>query len=218
MIGQRLITKQTGEAGKPCNAVYICEKLYIRREYYLAILMDRTTQGPMIVASAQGGVDIETVAAENPEAIFTLPVNIADGLAREDAVGLAKKMDFSPQCVEEAADTIEKLYQIFTERDATQIEINPLAESSDHHVVAMDAKFGFDDNAEFRQEEVFSWRDRSQENPDEVKAAEFGLNFIKLDVLQPTNDGILTLGINWMSCKWCWSCNGNYGYHQTQWW
>jgi succinyl-CoA synthetase beta subunit len=185
MIGQRLITKQTGEAGKPCNAVYICEKLYIRREYYLAILMDRTTQGPMIVASAQGGVDIETVAAENPEAIITLPVNIADGLAREDAVELAKKMDFSPQCVEEAADTIEKLYQIFTERDATQIEINPLAESSDHHVVAMDAKFGFDDNAEFRQEEVFSWRDRTQENPDEVKAAEFGLNFIKLDVLQP---------------------------------
>ena len=182
MIGQKLITKQTGSAGKPCNAVYICEKLYIRREYYLAILMDRTTQGPMIVASSQGGVDIETVAAESPEAIITLPVNIADGLAREDAVGLAKKMDFGPHCVEAAADTIEKLYQIFTERDATQIEINPLAESNDHHIVAMDAKFGFDDNAEFRQEEVFSWRDRSQENPDEVKAAEFGLNFIKLDV------------------------------------
>jgi len=83
--------------------------------------------------------------------------------------------------VEEAADTIMKLYQIFSERDATQIEINPLAESSDHRVLAMDAKFGFDDNAEFRQKEVFSWRDRSQENPDEVKAAEFGLNFIKLD-------------------------------------
>lgn len=182
MIGQKLITKQTGSAGKPCNAVYVCEKLYIRREYYLAILMDRTTQGPMIVASSQGGVDIETVAAETPEAILTLPVNIADGLAREDAVALAKRMDFSPQCVEEAATTIEKLYQIFVERDATQIEINPLAESSDHRVLAMDAKFGFDDNAEFRQQEVFSWRDRSQENADEVKAAEFGLNFIKLDV------------------------------------
>jgi succinyl-CoA synthetase beta subunit len=187
MIGQKLVTKQTGSAGKPCNAVYICEKLYIRREYYLAILMDRTTQGPMIVASSQGGVDIETVAAESPEAIITLPVNIADGLAREDAVGLAKKMDFGSHCVEAAADTIEKLYQIFTERDATQIEINPLAESNDHQVVAMDAKFGFDDNAEFRQEEVFSWRDRSQENPDEVKAAEFGLNFIKLDV-SPSKD------------------------------
>jgi succinyl-CoA synthetase beta subunit len=189
MIGQKLITKQTGAAGKPCNAVYICEKLYIRREYYLAILMDRSTKGPMIVASSQGGVDIETVAAESPEAILTLPVNIAEGLTREAALGLAKRMDFSPQCVEKAADTIEKLYQIFVERDATQIEINPLAESSDHDVVAMDAKFTFDDNAEFRQEEVFSWRDRSQENPDEVKAAEFGLNFIKLDVLSENHGG-----------------------------
>jgi succinyl-CoA synthetase beta subunit len=182
MIGQKLVTKQTGPAGKICNAVYICEKKYIRREYYLAILMDRATQGPMIVGSSQGGVDIETVAAESPEAILTLPVSIADGLSREAALEFAKKLEFAPRCLEEAADTILKLYQIFVERDATQIEINPLAESSDHKVLAMDAKFGFDDNAEFRQEEVFSWRDRSQENADEVKAAEFGLNFIKLDV------------------------------------
>jgi succinyl-CoA synthetase beta subunit len=182
MIGQKLVTKQTGADGKICNAVYICERKFIRREYYLAILMDRGTQGPMIVGSSQGGVDIETVAAESPEAILTLPVNIEDGLSRDTALEFAKKMDFAPQCVEEAADAITKLYQIFSERDATQIEINPLAESSDHRVLAMDAKFGFDDNAEFRQKEVFSWRDRSQENPDEVKAAEFGLNFIKLDV------------------------------------
>jgi len=191
MIGQKLITKQTGAAGKPCNAVYICEKLYIRREYYLAILMDRVTQGPIIVASSQGGVDIETVAAENPSAILTLPVNIIDGLSREDALDLAHRMEFSPQCVEEAADTICKLYQIFVERDATQIEINPVAESSDHRVVAMDAKFGFDDNAEFRQPEVYSWRDRSQENPDELTAAEHGLNFIKLDVLPQNHTSCL---------------------------
>jgi len=191
MIGQKLITKQTGAAGKPCNAVYICEKLYIRREYYLAILMDRVTQGPIIVASSQGGVDIETVAAENPSAILTLPVNIVDGLSREDALDLARRMEFSPQCVEEAADTICKLYQIFVERDATQIEINPVAESSDHRVVAMDAKFGFDDNAEFRQPEVYSWRDRSQENPDELTAAEHGLNFIKLDVLPQNHTSCL---------------------------
>src|SRR5436305_8041217 len=102
MIGQKLITKQTGAAGKPCNAVYICEKLYIRREYYLAILMDRATQGPMIVASSQGGVDIETVAAESPEAILTLPVNIADGIQRDDAMGLVKKLGFAKDCEEEA--------------------------------------------------------------------------------------------------------------------
>jgi succinyl-CoA synthetase beta subunit len=184
MIGQKLVTKQTGAAGKICNAVYICERKFIRREYYLAILMDRGTQGPIIVGSSQGGVDIETVAAESPEAILTLPVNIEEGLSRDAALAFAKQMDFAPQCVEEAADTIVKLYQIFSERDATQIEINPLAESSDHRILAMDAKFGFDDNAEFRQKEVFEWRDRSQENPDEVKAAEFGLNFIKLDVFR----------------------------------
>jgi succinyl-CoA synthetase beta subunit len=213
MIGQKLVTKQTGAAGKICNAVYICERKFIRREYYLAILMDRGTQGPMIVGSSQGGVDIETVAAESPEAILTLPVNIEDGLSKGTALKFAKKMDFAPQCVEEAADTIMKLYQIFSERDATQIEINPLAESSDHRVLAMDAKFGFDDNAEFRQKEVFSWRDRSQENPDEVKAAEFGLNFIKLDVRRCQD--MLMLGNDWMSCQWCRSCNGNDGYHQT---
>jgi succinyl-CoA synthetase beta subunit len=212
MIGQKLVTKQTGAAGKICNAVYICERKFIRREYYLAILMDRGTQGPIIVGSSQGGVDIETVAAESPEAILTLPVNIEEGLSRDAALAFAKKMDFSPQCVEEAADTILKLYQIFSERDATQIEINPLAESSDHRILAMDAKFGFDDNAEFRQKEVFEWRDRSQENPDEVKAAEFGLNFIKLDVFR-WFCGADDIGCDWMSCQRCWSCDGNDGYY-----
>jgi succinyl-CoA synthetase beta subunit len=143
-------------------------------------------------------------------------VNIEEGLSRDAALACAKKMDFAPQCVEEAADTIMKLYQIFSERDATQIEINPLAESSDHRVLAMDAKFGFDDNAEFRQKEIFSWRDRSQENPDEVKAAEFGLNFIKLDVYEL--EASLIIGVYWMPGQWCWSCNGDNGYHQTQWW
>jgi succinyl-CoA synthetase beta subunit len=211
MIGQKLITKQTGAGGKICNCVYIVEKKYIRREYYLAILMDRATQGPMMVGSSQGGVDIETVAAENPEAIITMPIQIADGLSREDAVDFARRMEFSPQCVEEAADTLMKLYQIFTERDATQIEINPLVESSDHKVLAVDAKFGFDDNAEFRQEEVYSWRDRSQENPDEVMAAEFGLNFIKLDVLFAATR--LIPGVNWMSCQWSGSRYGHHGYY-----
>jgi succinyl-CoA synthetase beta subunit len=211
MIGQKLITKQTGPAGKICNAVYVCEKKYIRREFYLAILMDRGTQGPMIVASSQGGVDIETVAAENPDAIITLPVAIADGLSQEDAVDLAKRMNFAPQCVEKAAETISKLYQIFVERDATQIEINPLAESSDHRVMAMDAKFGFDDNAAFRQEEVFGWRDRTQENPDEVKAAEFGLNFIKLDVRLPM--AALMVGKHRMSCQWSRTSYGYHGYY-----
>lgn len=181
MIGHKLITKQTGAGGKLCTGVYICERKFARREFYIAILMDRATQGPVIVASSQGGMDIETVAKETPEAILTTPIDIHKGVTDEIATKIATELGFSQQCIAEAADTIKKLYKIFVEKDATQIEINPLSETSDHKVLAMDAKLGFDDNAEFRQKEVFDMRDKTQEDPDEVVAAEAGLNFIKLD-------------------------------------
>jgi succinyl-CoA synthetase beta subunit len=181
MIGHKLITKQTGAGGRLCNAVYICERKFARREFYLAVLMDRASQGPVIVSSSQGGMDIEGVAKENPDAITTTYVDINVGVTDEMARDIAHKLGFSEQCVEEAKDTIQKLYKIFLEKDATQIEINPLSETSDHKVMCMDAKFNFDDNADFRQKEVFSWRDTTQEDPDEVKAAQSGLNFIKLD-------------------------------------
>jgi succinyl-CoA synthetase beta subunit len=178
MIGHKLITKQTGAAGRPCNSVLICERKFARREFYLAVLMDRGTQSPVIVASSQGGMDIEAVAKENPEAIITTPIDINIGVTDDIARTIATDLGFSEQCIEEAKTTIQNLYKVFMERDATQIEINPLSETSDHQVLAMDAKLGFDDNAEFRQKEVFSWRDRSQEDADEVKAAEYGHTFI----------------------------------------
>lgn len=181
MIGHRLITKQTGEKGKICNSVYIVERRFVRREFYLAILMDRQTQSPVIVASSQGGMNIEDVAKENPEAIITNRVDIHKGVTDEMATDIATKLGFSQQCIEEAKDTIKKLYKVFMERDATQIEINPLTETSDHQVLCMDAKFSFDDNADFRQKEVFDWRDTTQEDADEVQASKLGLNFIKLD-------------------------------------
>ncbi|KAI4196909.1 MAG: hypothetical protein LQ350_006222 [Teloschistes chrysophthalmus] len=181
MIGHKLITKQTGAAGRLCNSVYICERKFARREFYLAILMDRQSQGPVIVASSQGGMDIETVAKESPDAIITTNIDIHKGVTDDIARNIATELGFSEQCIEDAKDTIQKLYKVFMEKDATQIEINPLSETSDHQVMAMDAKLGFDDNADFRQKEVFSWRDKSQEDADEVKAAEHGLNFIKLD-------------------------------------
>ncbi|KAE8403583.1 hypothetical protein BDV37DRAFT_272012 [Aspergillus pseudonomiae] len=181
MIGHKLITKQTGAAGRLCNAVYICERKFARREFYLAVLMDRQSQSPVIVASSQGGMDIEAVAKETPEAIITTPIDINVGVTDEIAGKIATELGFSEQCIPEAKDTIQKLYKVFMEKDATQIEINPLSETSDHQVMAMDAKLGFDDNADFRQKEVFSWRDTTQEDADEVKAAEHGLNFIKLD-------------------------------------
>ncbi|OZJ06701.1 Succinate--CoA ligase [ADP-forming] subunit beta, mitochondrial [Bifiguratus adelaidae] len=181
MLGHKLITKQTGAAGKPCNAVFICERKFVRREYYFAILMDRKTAGPVLVASSQGGVDIESVAAENPDAIITMPVDINTGLTRQQAVDLAEKVGFSPKCVDSAADTFEKLYKLFIEKDATQVEINPMAESSEHEVLCMDAKLNFDDNADFRQSEVFALRDSTQEDPREVEAHKANLNYIGLD-------------------------------------
>ncbi|KAJ4350531.1 succinate--CoA ligase beta chain [Didymosphaeria variabile] len=181
MIGHKLITKQTGAAGRLCNAVYIVERKFARREFYLAILMDRASQGPVIVASSQGGMDIETVAKEHPEAIITTNINIHEGVTDDIARNIANELGFSEQCIEEAKDTIQNLYKVFMEKDATQIEINPLSETTDHRVLAMDAKLNFDDNADFRQKEVFEWRDVTQEDPDEVKAATSGLNFIKLD-------------------------------------
>uniref|UniRef100_L2FKG1 Succinate--CoA ligase [ADP-forming] subunit beta, mitochondrial n=1 Tax=Colletotrichum fructicola (strain Nara gc5) TaxID=1213859 RepID=L2FKG1_COLFN len=162
-------------------SVYICERKFARREFYLAILMDRATQAPVIVSSSQGGMDIETVAKENPEAIITTNIDINKGVTDEIARDIAVKLGFSEQCIEDAKDTIQKLYKIFVEKDATQIEINPLSETSDHKVLCMDAKFGFDDNADYRQKEIFTWRDTTQEDADEVRAAQSGLNFIKLD-------------------------------------
>ena len=181
MIGHKLITKQTGAAGRLCNSVFIVDRKFARREFYLAILMDRASQGPVIVASSQGGMDIETVAKEHPEAIITTPIDIHKGVTDDIARNIATELGFSEQCIEDAKDTIQKLYQVFMEKDATQIEINPLSETTDHQVLAMDAKLNFDDNADFRQKEVFDWRDITQEDPEEVKAAKVGLNFIKLD-------------------------------------
>ncbi|KZZ98199.1 succinyl-CoA ligase beta-chain [Ascosphaera apis ARSEF 7405] len=148
MIGNKLITKQTGARGRMCNSVYICERKFARKEFYLAILMDRANQCPTLVASSQGGMDIETVAKETPEAIKTTKINIHEGITDELARKVATDLGFSEQCIEDAKNTIQRL---------------------------------FDDNADFRQKEVFSWRDATQEDPDEVKAAENGLNFIKLD-------------------------------------
>lgn len=181
MLHHKLITKQTGAAGKEVTAVYIVERRDAKTEAYLAILMDRATQLPMIVASSQGGMDIEGVAAENPDAIKTFPIPLDQGVTDSKATEIASVLGFSDGAVPEAAKAIQNLYKVFMERDCTQVEINPLSEITDGSVMAMDAKLGFDDNASFRQKEVFSWRDPTQEDPEEVEAAEYGLNFIKLD-------------------------------------
>lgn len=182
MLGSQLVTKQTGAAGRPCNAVYLVERQYLRHEYYFAILMDRETSGPIIVASREGGMDIEAVAAEKPGAILKTPVSLKEGLTDEIALGIAGDLGFSsPEAEQSAAENMVKLYNIFIEKDATMVEINPMAEDQNGQVMCMDCKINFDDNAEFRQESVFQQRDRSQEDPREVAASEFNLNYIGLD-------------------------------------
>jgi len=180
MLGDYLVTKQTGEKGRICNAVMITERKYQRREYYFTVMLERAFAGPVIIASTQGGMNIEEVAEENPEAIIKEPVDIVKGLTREQALGLADKLGLTVKR-EEAADMFQKLYNVFIKHDATMIEINPLAEDSSGTLMCLDAKMRFDDNADFRQSKVFSYRDWSQENEKEVEAAHFNLNFIALD-------------------------------------
>jgi len=181
MLGHKLITKQTGAAGRECNAVYVVERQYARREYYFAILLDRATRGPVLVASSEGGVEIEEVAKTNPDAIITVPFSIKTGLTKEIALDTAKKMGFTEKCVPQAADTFLKLYKIFIEKDATMVEINPMAENNNGEVVCMDAKFGFDDNASYKQKGIFALRDTTQEDPREVAAAKWNLNYVGME-------------------------------------
>ncbi|KAI0034941.1 succinate-CoA ligase, partial [Vararia minispora EC-137] len=182
MLGAKLITKQTGAAGRVCNAVMLAEVRKPKHEYYVALLNDRVTQSVVLVASNQGGMNIEEVAAKDPNAIVTTPIPFKEGLTLDLALQVAEKLGFSSaEAEKQAASIFVNLYMLYKEKDATQVEINPLAETEDGAVLCMDAKLGFDDNAEFRQTDVFSLRDISQEEPSEVEAQAAGLNFIKLD-------------------------------------
>ncbi|XP_078513455.1 succinate--CoA ligase [ADP-forming] subunit beta, mitochondrial [Lissotriton helveticus] len=181
MIGKKLFTKQTGEKGRICNHVFICERRYPRREYYFAITMERAFHGPVLIGSSQGGVNIEDVAAENPEAIVKEPIDIVEGIKKEQALRLAQKMGFEPSLVDEAAESMMKIYNLFMKYDATMVEINPMVEDSSGIVMCMDAKINFDSNAAYRQKEVFDLRDWSQEDERDRQAATADLNYIGLD-------------------------------------
>jgi len=181
MIGSGLVTKQTGPEGKPCNAVLVTERLYLRRETYFAIMMDRASDGPVIVASPQGGMDIEAVAAETPDLIYKLPINIDSGPEESALLDMATKCGFEGDQQQQTADIMRNLYKLFIDSDCTLVEINPLAETHDGRVLALDAKLNFDDNAEYRQKDIFSQKDTSQVDPREVIADDLGLNYVGLD-------------------------------------
>lgn len=183
MLQHKLITKQSGAKGKLVSAVYLVERVNAKHEAYLSILMDRQTQKPLIICSSEGGMNIEDVAKKNPDAIKKFYITPSEGITDETCKAVSENIGFSKESQPEAADAVKKLYKIFSEKDATQIEINPFSEvvgDANHKVMCMDAKFGFDDNASFKQEEIWSWRDLSQEDHDEVIAKQYDLNFVKL--------------------------------------
>ncbi|KGG51950.1 hypothetical protein DI09_23p250 [Mitosporidium daphniae] len=186
MIGSTLVTKQTGAAGRPCSKVFICEALSPSKEYYLAILYDRNCKGPMLVGSPQGGMDIEKVAAQSPEAIHTYPIDISKGLSLDEAKTFGAKMGFTGRYLDVSlvGGTILRLYQLFIEKDASLVEINPLSEiasPTEPRLICLDAKINIDENADFRQQELFLMRDPEQEDPREVLASKAKLNYIGLD-------------------------------------
>lgn len=182
MIGQHLVTKQTGQQGRLCSKALVTERLYLRREMYFAITYDRASQGAVIVVSRVGGTSIEDIAAADPTAISKVAVSIKTGLTTEQARQCAIALGFeSENGISKATEQVEKLYSLFLEKDATLLEINPLAETPDGEVVCVDAKINFDDNAEFRHEDIFEQRDLTQEDEREVRASAFDLNYIGLD-------------------------------------
>uniref|UniRef100_A0AC35EVV4 Succinate--CoA ligase [GDP-forming] subunit beta, mitochondrial n=1 Tax=Panagrolaimus sp. PS1159 TaxID=55785 RepID=A0AC35EVV4_9BILA len=181
MIGKRLVTKQTGPSGVLVKHVLISECVPIKSEKYLAILMDRESVGPVIVASPSGGMNIEEVAAKNPELILKVPINILDGINEAQTTKVAKFLQFPDELISTVAAEIQRLYELFIEVDATQIEINPLAETNDGKVFIVDAKLNFDDSAAFRQKEIFALENHDEQDPHEVEAKKHHLNYIRLD-------------------------------------
>lgn len=181
MLGQVLVTKQTGPDGKPVNQVYICEKLSLVNEMYFAIALDRASAGPVIIACSKGGTSIEDLAEKYPDMIIKVPVDIFTGITDKEASKVVEGLNLKVSDRTASIEQIKNLYKLFVEKDCTLLEINPLAETAEKELVAADAKLNFDDNAIFRQKDVFSLRDKSQEDPREVAAAAADLNYIGLD-------------------------------------
>jgi len=180
MLGEVLVTKQTGAAGRLVRKVMIGESVTIRRELYLAILMDRQSCQPVIIVSTEGGMDIEEVAARTPEKIIREFVNPLAGLQAYQVRKLCHNLGLQTTA-RQFGRLLHALYKLFIDCDCTMVEINPVVETDDDHVYALDAKFNFDDNSLYRHPEISAMRDTEEEDPREVAAAAHALNYIGLD-------------------------------------
>jgi succinyl-CoA synthetase beta subunit len=181
MLGQILVTHQTGPAGRVVNKVLVAESADIAREIYFAILLDRATAAPLIVASTEGGVEIEAVAAKSPEKIIREAIDPLAGLQPFQTRKVAKQLGFESSQLKNASKLFGGLYRTFVAFDCSMVEVNPLVLTTKGEVLALDAKFNFDDNAVYRHPEIAAMRDTAEEDPREVEASKHGLSYIGLD-------------------------------------
>ena len=181
MLGKTLVTIQTGDAGKEVQRLYITDGVDIAKEFYLALLVDRATGRIAIVASTEGGMDIEEVAHSTPEKIHTITIDPATGLMPHHGRAVADALGLTGDLAKQAANVTAKLYDAFLGTDAEQIEINPLAVTDDGKLMVLDAKVGFDGNAMFRHKDLAELRDLTEEDAMEIEASKYDLAYIKLD-------------------------------------
>jgi len=181
MLGRTLVTHQTGPAGKVVNRIYIEDGSDIARELYLALLVDRASSRISFVCSTEGGMDIEAVAAATPEKILSFTVDPASGISGFHGRRVAFALGLEGRQVKQCVDLIGRLYRLFVEKDAEMLEINPLIVTKAGDLKCLDAKMGFDSNALYRQPEIIAFRDETEEDPKELAASKFDLNYIALD-------------------------------------
>lgn len=181
MLGQTLVTHQTGPAGRLVRKVLVSESVEIERELYFAIVMDRSLGGPVIIASTEGGVEIEAVAEKHPEKIVREPIHPTLGIQPWQTRKLAKRLAFHSKDMRGACRLFDALYKLFTNLDCSMVEVNPLVQTKGGEVLALDAKFTFDENALFRHPQIVEMRDIEEEDPREVQASKHHLSYIGLD-------------------------------------
>jgi succinyl-CoA synthetase beta subunit len=181
MLGNTLVTHQTGPAGRKVKTVFFTDPANIVKEYYLAIVMDREFSGPVVIASREGGVDIEEVAAKTPEKIIKIKINPGMGMQFFQVRLFATAMGFEGKLEQQASRLLRNLYRIFMEKDCSMVEINPLVLTAEGQLEALDAKVTFDDNALYRHEDIVALRDFDEEDPKEVEASEYSLSYVALD-------------------------------------
>ena len=181
ILNMRLVTHQTGPEGQVVHRLFIEQGVQIEREFYVGMVVDRSRQRVCLMASSEGGMEIEKVAAETPEKIHKVFIDPIAGLSQQQAEEVAQKIGISAQSLPQAITLLQGLYQAFDETDASLLEINPLALTTEKQVIALDAKMNFDDNALFRHPEIVALRDLDEEDPVEIEASKHELSYIPLD-------------------------------------